>query len=663
MTNRTTWFLFLMILSFFAACKSDDEGNDPSQVLQLSTARVGTYNLNLSDFSQNGAAPVDKPIVLTFSAPLNRTRAEENIRLKEALSGDVIELTFSYLDNDKTVSVSTSGEMTPNITYVIEITDDLEGVDNEEFPGYEIEFTTTPSTMELSSLKTSDVDVLNKARVLDIPLNNVVFKATFSHAIDPSTLNSGVTISGPTTPNLNVALESEGKTITVTTTQPLKELSKYQLIFTDNIRGTNGEIFQQRTKSFYTMSGTDPDFPIISDEALLTLVQQQTFKYFWNSVQSASGMARERNSSGDLVTSGGSGFGLMAIIVGIERGFITRSDGLSRLDKILDFLESADRFHGAWSHWINGNTGKVIPFSTNDNGGDLVETAFLIQGLLSFRQYLDNDVETEASLISRINALWYDVEWDWYTRGGQQVLYWHWSPDKEWIMNHQIRGHNETLITYVLAASSPTHTIDADVYKNGYARNGAIKNGKPFYDITLPLGEDYGGPLFFTHYSFLGLDPRELEDTYADYWTQNVNHSKINYAYSVANPKQFAGYTTNSWGLTASDNHLGYSAHSPLNDLGVISPTAALSSFPYTPTESMQALKFFYYTLGDRLWGDNGFYDAYNITEGWVANSYLAIDQGPIIVMIENHRTGLLWDLFMSAPEVQAGLTKLGFQY
>jgi hypothetical protein len=372
-------------------------------------------------------------------------------------------------------------------------------------------------------------------------------------------------------------------------------------------------------------------------------------------------MARERNSSGDIVTTGGSGFGIMTLIVGMERGFISREQGLERMDKILTFLETADRFHGAWPHWLNGSTGKVVPFSANDNGGDLVETSFLVQGLLAFRQYLDPGVASEMSLIDRINALWHTVEWDWYTRGGQDVLYWHWSPDKEWIMNFPIHGYNEALITYFLAAASPTHTIAASAYHNGWAGNGAIISNKTFYGITLPLGQDYGGPLFFAHYSFLGLDPRNLSDKYASYWTQNVNHTLINHAHAVANPHHFVGYSDDNWGFTASDDQSGYSAHSPTNDLGVITPTAALSSMPYAPDQSMRALKFFYYTLGDRLWGPYGFYDAFNITEGWTADSYLAIDEGPIIIMIENYRTGLLWDLFMSAPEVQVAMDKLGF--
>jgi hypothetical protein len=353
----------------------------------------------------------------------------------------------------------------------------------------------------------------------------------------------------------------------------------------------------------------------------------------------------------------------MALIVGMERGFITRPEGLDRLNKILTFLETCDRYHGAWPHWVNGNTGKTIPFSANDNGADLVETAFMVQGLITMRQYLNTTNVNEQQFINRINALWQAVEWDWFMRSNQNVLYWHWSLDKGWTMNMQINGYNEALIIYTLAAASPTHTSTSAVYNNGWARNGAIRNNKLFYSIKLPVGYDYGGPLFFAHYSFLGLNPKNLSDQYANYWEQNVNHTLINRAYCIANPKNFVGYSNRNWGLTASDNQSGYSAHSPTNDLGVISPTAALSSMPYTPTESMEALKFFYYTMGDRLWGNYGFYDAFNVTEGWVANSYLAIDQGPIIIMIENHRTALLWNLFMSAPEVKAGLTKLEFNY
>jgi hypothetical protein len=355
----------------------------------------------------------------------------------------------------------------------------------------------------------------------------------------------------------------------------------------------------------------------------------------------------------------------MAILTGIKRSFITRNEGFDRFKKMIDFLRLADKFHGAFPHWMNGSSGKVYPFSLKDNGGDLVETAFLMQGLLTVREYFREGSAAERSLCDSITVLWKNVDWNWYRNNGQNRLYWHWSPGYTWEMNLPISGWNEALIVYVLAASSPTHPVPKQIYDDGWARNGAypMKNGKTFYNVQLPLGEDYGGPLFFAHYSFLGLDPRHLADNYANYWTQNVSHTLINYSYCVENPRNRRGYGRNCWGLTASDTDKGYSAGSPRNDIGVIAPTAAISSIPYTGSESMRALKFFYYVLGDRLWGEYGFYDAFNLTAVWFADSYLAIDQGPIIAMIENYRTGFLWDLFMSSEDIKKGLTTLGFTY
>ncbi len=329
---------------------------------------------------------------------------------------------------------------------------------------------------------------------------------------------------------------------------------------------------------------------------------------------------------------------------------------------MISFLETCDRFHGAWPHWINGNTGATVPFSTNDNGADLVETGFMVEGLMTMRQFLNPAVPEEQDLIDRTNTLINGVEWDWFTRN-QNVLYWHWSPTVGWAMNMTISGFNEALIIYVLAASSTTHTIEPIVYHNGWARNGDIINGKTFYGYYQPVGWDYGGPLFFAHYSFLGLDPQNLHDAYGNYWTQNVNHSLINWAYCEDNPKNYIGYSESCWGLTASDQPSGYGVHEPTNDNGTITPSAAVSSLPYSPEQSMDAIRHFYYILGDRLWGPYGFYDAFNVKDNWWADSYIAIDQGPIICLIENQRSGLLWDLFMSSPEVQQGLTKLGFSY
>lgn len=404
---------------------------------------------------------------------------------------------------------------------------------------------------------------------------------------------------------------------------------------------------------------------ILTDDQLLEKVQQQTFKYFWDFAGANSGLAKERSQAdaygGEgryIVTMGGSGFGLAAFPVAVERGWITRSQAIQRLEKILDFLEKIPTYHGAFSHWYLDNTAQTRPFGNMDDGGDLVETAFLMQGLLINRQYFS----TETSIVNRITTLWEAVEWDWYTKG-ENVLYWHWSPNFGFQKNLKIQGWNESLITYVLAASSPTHPINPKVYHQGWAMNGNIVTNRNHYGISIPLGPHFGGPLFFAHYSFIGLNPQNLSDRYTNYWQQNRAHSLIHYNYSIANPKGFAGYSANSWGLTASDSFQGYEAHSPTNDKGVITPTAALSSFPYTPAESMKALRYFYEKRGSTLWGPYGFYDAFSEEHNWVANGYLAIDQGPIITMIENYRTGLVWDLFMANQEIQAGLTRLEFNF
>ena len=467
------------------------------------------------------------------------------------------------------------------------------------------------------------------------------------------------------TPNADFTYDAsvQGSKLILALKQALKHFSSYTFYF-DSGYNLGVRIIDDFTYKFTTPYDPSPKFPTISDDELLTLVQARTFRYFYDFAHPVSGLARERNSSGDIVTTGGSGFGLAAFPVAVERGFISRAEALTHCSKVVDFLgDQAERFHGAYPHWLDGKTGKAIAFSTKDNGADLVETAFLIEGLLVLRQYFSGASAEETALRDKITAIWEDVDWNWFQRDGQNVLYWHWSPTYEWAMNMPIRGWNEALIIYVLAASSPTHSIDKAVYTEGWARNGAIRNGKKYYDILLPLGDDKGGPMFFAHYSFLGLNPMSLSDEYAHYGEQNTAHARINYAYSLTHREQPADPAQAHWGLTASDIPNGYSATSPTNDNGTTAPTAALASMPYTPEESMAALRYFYYTLGDRLWGEYGFYDAFNLPSRWFARSYIAIDQGPIIVMIENYRSRLVWNLMMQDQDLRNGLDKLGFTY
>jgi exo beta-1,2-glucooligosaccharide sophorohydrolase (non-reducing end) len=419
-----------------------------------------------------------------------------------------------------------------------------------------------------------------------------------------------------------------------------------------------------------------------SDDELLTMLQEACFRYYWDGADPNSGMARE-NTPGDdrIVATGASGFGIAALIVGVDRGFITREQGVERITKIVSFLEQADRYHGAWSHYMNGGTGKTLPvFGMFDNGGDLVETSFLMQGLLAARQYFHGQSASEQSLYRRITQLWESVEWDWYRQtADSDFIYWHWSPQWSWQIQHPLIGFNEVMITYLLAIASPTHGVPAEMYYSGWASQSEraleyragwsgttdgdhYANGHTYHGIKLDVGVGNGGPLFFTQYSYLGFDPHSLRDRYtSSYFENNRNIALINRAYSVANPKKFPGYGSNAWGLTAGDGPDGYVPHAPdaAYDKGTLMPTGALASFPYTPEGSMAAFKHYYRDLGGQLWSIYGPRDGYNPGENWISPIYMGLSQAPITVMIENYRTGLVWKQFMSNPEIGEMLRKL----
>jgi len=645
--------IFLLISALFVAGCADDD-KVPSEV-ELLSVFAGSLELDLNGITPD--VPSDRTLTLTFTSAIDPATIDDGIRLTS--DGQQVNITRNPGSSGNVINLSPIGGLDEDRLYALEVTSALQGINGATVQPREINFQTQAGNLTLVKATINSQEVSDGQRVQNVSVNmNVIFE--FSSPVAPDDFEDAFRLPGVST---RITASDGDRIFEVENVSGMDYLRQYNIRIDEDLQSVAGGTFTGWDAEFYTQIDSTYKFEEISDEALLTRVQEQTFRYFWDFAHPVSGLARERNTSGDLVTIGGSGFGVMSILVGIERGFITRQEGVDRLEMIVDFLQSADRFHGVWPHWMNGNSGTTIPFSSKDDGADLVETAFMIQGLLAVRQYLDSGNPQEAGIRTKITTLWEEVEWDWFTRGGQDVLYWHWSPNVAWAMNLPIRGWNESLIIYVLAASSPTHPIESSVYHEGWARNGAIQNGNQFYGIELPLGGDRGGPLFFSHYSFLGLDPRNLQDQYAGYWEQNTAHSRINRLFCVQNPLNYVGYGENSWGLTASDNHIGYSAHSPSNDLGVITPTAAISSIPYTPEESMAAIHHFYYLLGDRIWGDYGFKDAFNITENWYADSYLAIDQGPIIVMIENYRTGLLWSLFMEDPEVRSGLDKLGFTY
>jgi hypothetical protein len=451
-----------------------------------------------------------------------------------------------------------------------------------------------PSTnainFSISNWEVNTIPNLNNYKGTNI---NPIIKLKLPIAIDRTTVTTGINFNAS---NYTVTYQNNDSVIVLQPSVALNYLTKYTLVANNNLKSKQGGLLSNNIEfSLLTQIDSTNKFPVITDNQLLDKVQQQTFKYFWDLGHPISGMARERNTSGETVTTGGTGFGIMAMIVAASRGFITRAESRDRVLKISNFLiNNCTRYHGAFAHWVNGTTGLTQPFSANDNGADLVETSLLLQGLITARQYFNGTNAIETDLRTKINLIWDGVEWNWFRQNNQNVLYWHWSPDKGWMINQQIKGWNEALIVYTLAASSRTDSIPKIVYENGWASNGTIINNNIFYGYQLPMGTLNGGPLFFEHYSFLGINPNGLSDMYTNYQIQTTNHTKINYEYCKANPQGWYGYSNQAWGLTASDGPApdNYQAFSPANDKGVITPTAALSSFPYTPIESMAALKF-----------------------------------------------------------------------
>lgn len=659
--KRYSYSIFSSLcLLFVLGCQSDpvetDRNTDPLQLISVSADQ---RTLRLDEL--NEGVTTQATFSLRFSSALDSISIAEGLQLIKESDRSIASFAYELQDQNRRLNLQLKAALEANVVYELAITPDLKGEAGQTFEGVNFRFLTEQAPLRLLSARINNQPITNSRTPTGVDPTNLILSFAFSEEVALADFETALNI----TPAFDFTLSygSQQNEIQLASTQTADYYRKHALFIRNSLHSTSEAPFSGFDASFVTGLDSSLKNPVLNDDALMDLVQAQTFTYFYDYAHPVSGMTRERLGSGELVTAGGSGFGMMGMIVGIERGFISRAEGIAHLQKMLDFLERADRFHGVWPHWMNGSSGTTIPFSARDDGADLVETAFLAQAMYTVRQYLDPQQGQEAAMIEQINSLLDGIEWSWFRRSNQNVLFWHWSPQFDWAMNMQISGYNEALIVYVLAAASTTYGIPAEVYHQGWARNGSIQNNRDFYGFRLPLGFDYGGPLFFAHYSFLGLDPRTLSDRYADYWQQNRQHTLINRQHAIVNPNRYVGYSDASWGFTASDDPTGYRVHEPTYDNGTISPTAALSSIPFTPDESLKAMHHFYEVLGDKLWGPHGFYDAFNPTEGWWAPSYLAIDQGPILLMIENHRSGLLWELFMSAPEVQQGLDKLEFTY
>lgn len=510
------------------------------------------------------------------------------------------------------------------------------------------------------SLKSVSINGQADTVLYDVPVRPEVV-LHLSSPVNKTTVDAGIVLKdsdGDAVPLTFDFLPGDSVLI-IHPTDSLKHLAIYRLLFTRQL--SSGSTTLQNPGSIQIHTSIDSTFkrPLSTDEQILDTFQLHALNSFWL-IHTQSGMATERATS--VVTTGGTGFGVMALLAGVKRNFVTRDQALQRLLTLTNFLENkAPRFKGAFAHWMDDASGSVLPFSEKDDGADLVETAFLMQGLLTAKQFFNASTSEETNLRNAITRLYNAVEWSNFIPQGENVLYWHWSPTHEFEMNLPISGWNEALIVYVLAAGSPTFPISKSVYENGWARNGAIKNNNEYYGVSLPLGEPFGGPMFYSHYSFLGLDPNGLTDQYADYEEQVKAHAQIQYKYAQQNPLKHFGYSPTVWGLSASDDYTGYRVHSPTSDNGVIATSAAIASLPFSPEESMQAIRFDYYILGDKLIDPLGIAGAFSLKDAYFTSPYLAIDQGPMVVMIENYRSKMLWQLFMSDPAVRKGLADLGF--
>jgi hypothetical protein len=461
--------------------------------------------------------------------------------------------------------------------------------------------------------------------------------------------------------------------------ETLKHITPTVHLFSDYL-GEAAITRSYRVRSINPASGDTGDWSEVASasstpferEGFLTEVQEAGFRYFYNYAYPGSHLPREGIKAKDswdptAMSAVSTGMYFFNIVVGIERGFITREQGAAHAKVLLDFLNGpTERFYGAFPHWIDGKTGKVRPFSSKDNGADMVETAIIAQGLIFAREYFDGYSVVENSIRQTSDSLWKAIEWDKFIQNpgtDEQVMIWHWTPEHGF-SDLPIVGFNEAEICYILGVGSPTFPIAPEVYWDGWvAKNPEYYNPRTVEGlngpIELKLTWDYGIPMFVMHYSYLGLDPRSVPLQDGNLFDEFTRLTLANHDYAKLNADKFKGYDK-YWGLTASLDPNGYRAHHPIHDdNGTISPTGALCSMPYLPKQVIDMMCELYLEKGDTLWGPFGFYDAFNPTLDWVADGYIGIDVGPIAPMIENYRSGKLWYTFMQAPEVHEAIEKI----
>jgi hypothetical protein len=403
---------------------------------------------------------------------------------------------------------------------------------------------------------------------------------------------------------------------------------------------------------------------VLGDEAFLELVQHTAFDYFWYEVNPKNGLIKDRSSNPSLSSIAAVGFGLSALTVGIDRGWISREAGRHRVLTTLTFLANipqgpepdAGGYKGFYYHFLDMHTGR----RAWDTELSTIDTALLLGGVLHVRQYFNQPDAAEARIRTLADTLYQRVEWPWMQVRSAKICH-GWEPERGFLP-YDWGGYNEAMILYLLALGSPTFPVKADAW-SAWTSSYAWESHYGHEFVTFP-------PLFGHQYSHVWVDFRNTQDAYMrekglDYFENSRRATLANRAYAIANPLGWDDYSNNVWGLTASDipkSYLARGAPPAENDDGTITPTAIGGSFAFTPHESLAALRHIYSTYRTQIWGPYGFKDAFNPSMKWFASDYLGIDQGPIVLMIENYRTDRIWDAFMQHAAIQHGLKRAGFE-
>ena len=409
--------------------------------------------------------------------------------------------------------------------------------------------------------------------------------------------------------------------------------------------------------------------PFASDDAFLDYVQQANFDYFWYAANPANGLVPDRSATGSACSIAAVGFGLTAIGIGIDHGWISRTQGVARVLTTLNtFLQGPQGantsgtigYKGWFYHWLDMNT------ALRASGSELssIDTTLLLSGILYSKQYFNGANSDETSIRTMSDAIFNRVDWNWMAQGTDAVAM-GWQPTSGFTGYGNWVGYDEGMILYLLGLGIATNPLPASAWS--YWTSG--------YTWYTYYGESFVlfPPLFGHEYSHCWIDFRHIADAYMNsqsstYFENSRRAALAQRAYCIANPANpplgWVGYSGNVWGLTACDGPTGYNAHGAppaLNDDGTIAPTAPGGAMAFTPEYSLPTLQYFYSQFRLHIWTAYGFHDAFNLSAQWYDTDELGIDQGPIVIMIENYRTQRPWRLFMQNEEVQRGLQRAGF--